>query len=63
LALSKNFLLWLAVEKEIESGQLVDIKYKGPKFYTPAQILYHNKSYMYVMIYIYVRDDVKESKL
>lgn len=41
-----SFLPRIAVEKEIESGQLVEIKYKGPKFYTSAQILYHKDKWI-----------------
>lgn len=41
-----SFLPRIAVEKEIESGQLVEIKYKGPKFYTSAQVLYHKDKWL-----------------
>ena len=36
----------IAVQKEIESGQLVEIKYRGPKFYTSAQVLYHKDKWL-----------------
>ena len=41
-----SFLPRIAVEKEIESGQLVEIKYKGPEFYTSAQVLYHKDKWL-----------------
>lgn len=41
-----SFLPRVAVEKEIESGQLVEIKYVGPKFYTSAQVLYHKDKWL-----------------
>lgn len=40
------FLPRIAVEKEIENGQLVEIKYNGPKFYTSAQVIYHKDKWI-----------------
>ena len=41
-----SFLPRIAVEKEIESGQLVETKYNGPEFYTSAQVLYHKDKWL-----------------
>ena len=41
-----SFLPRIAVEKEIEGGQLVEIKYNGPEFYTSAQVLYHKDKWI-----------------
>ncbi len=41
-----SFLPRIAVEKEIESEQLVEVKYRGPKFYTSAQVLYHKDKWL-----------------
>ncbi|MBC2579053.1 LysR family transcriptional regulator substrate-binding protein [Clostridium sp. DJ247] len=41
-----SFLPRITVKEEIESGQLVEIKYKGPKFYTSAQVLYHKDKWL-----------------
>lgn len=41
-----SFLPRIAVEKEIESGQLVEIKYREPEFYTSAQVLYHKDKWL-----------------
>lgn len=36
----------IVVEKEIQSGQLVEVKYRGPKFYASAQVLYHKDKWL-----------------
>ncbi|WP_027624964.1 LysR family transcriptional regulator [Clostridium lundense] len=41
-----SFLPRIAVEKEIGSGELVEIKYNGPKFYTSAQVIYHKNKWI-----------------
>lgn len=41
-----SFLPRIAVEKEIENGELVEIKYNGPKFYTSAQVIYHKDKWI-----------------
>jgi len=41
-----SFLPRIAVEKEIEGRQLVEIKYNGPEFYTSAQVLYHKDKWL-----------------
>lgn len=41
-----SFLPRVAVEKEIEDGQLVELKYNGPEFYTSAQVLYHKDKWL-----------------
>lgn len=41
-----SFLPRIAVEKEIEGGQLVEIKYNGPEFYTTAQVIYHKDKWI-----------------
>lgn len=41
-----SFLPRIAVKKEIESGQLVEIKYNGPKFYSSAQVIYHKDKWI-----------------
>lgn len=41
-----SFLPRIAVEKEMDSGELVEIKYSGPKFYTIAQVLYHKDKWL-----------------
>ncbi|WP_432409650.1 LysR family transcriptional regulator substrate-binding protein [Wukongibacter sp. M2B1] len=40
------FLKYIEVEKEIENGQLVEIKYNGSEFYTSAQVLYHKDKWL-----------------
>lgn len=41
-----SFLPRIAVEREIENGQLVKIEYIGPKFYASAQVLYHKDKWL-----------------
>jgi DNA-binding transcriptional LysR family regulator len=41
-----SFLPRIAVQKEIDRGQLVEIKYNGPEFYTTAQVLYHKDKWI-----------------
>lgn len=41
-----SFLPRIAVEKEIERGQLVEIAYNGPELYTSAQVLYHKDKWL-----------------
>lgn len=41
-----SFLPRIAVEKELEGGQLVELKYIGPEFYTSAQVLYHKDKWL-----------------
>ncbi|MGM9532462.1 LysR family transcriptional regulator [Intestinibacter sp.] len=41
-----SFLPRIAVKKEIENGQLVEINYDGPEFFTYAQVIYHKDKWI-----------------
>jgi DNA-binding transcriptional LysR family regulator len=41
-----SFLPRIAVDKEIVGGQLVEVQYNGPEFYTSAQVLYHKDKWI-----------------